>query len=96
MIDQSTTEQSISKASITPTILGLADSPHYLVGGMTDSEEFVALSEAQGVAKFRSLTMAKEFLKSINYSFACLEFQSAYDEMCGAESQKLTGQTIYF
>jgi hypothetical protein len=90
------TKQLNGKAFVTPTILGLADSPHYLVGGMTDSEEFIALSETEGVTKFRSLTMAKEYLKSINYSFACLEFQSAYDEMCGSESQKLTGQTIYF
>ena len=89
-------QQSGSKASLTPTILGLADSPHYLVGAMTESEEFVALSEAQDVTKFRSLTMAKDYLKSINYSSACLEFQSAYDEMCGSESQKLAGQTIYF
>lgn len=89
-------EQSNPQESITPTILGLADSPHYLVGAMNDSEEFVALSETEGVAKFRSLTMAKDYLKSINYSFACLEFQSAYDEMCGSESHKLTGQTIHF
>ena len=89
-------EQQATVNSVKPTILGLADSPHYLVGAMTDKDDFVALSETTGVTKFRSLTLAKEYLKSINYSSACLEFQSAYDEMCGAESQKLTGQTIYF
>ncbi len=79
-----------------PTIIGLADSPHYLVGSMNEDNDFVALSQAEGVAKFNSLSSAKDYLKSINYSSASLAFQTPYDEMCGNESSKQCTQTIRF
>lgn len=79
-----------------PTIIGIADSTHYLVG-MTDAKNnFTALPSLQGVAICKSLSEAKQILRSHSVDTAQLTLQSAYDEMCGLPASAVTNQTIYF
>jgi hypothetical protein len=71
-----------------PTILGLADSTHYLVGIMDEQENFTSLSDHGDVVAFRTLYKAKEYLRELEYQEANVHFDTAYDEMCGlSESQ---------
>ncbi|NMP30393.1 hypothetical protein HII17_02360 [Thalassotalea sp. M1531] len=79
-----------------PTIIGIADSTHYLVG-MTDAKDnFTALPSLQDVAICTSLSEAKILLKRQKIDTAQLTLQSAYDEMCGLPASAITNQTIYF
>lgn len=79
----------------TPTILGVAESTHYLVGTTDQSGDLVALSQLDEVAICRSLEAAKLLLKDYNVQQAQLVLETAYDEMCGLPSSGSTIQTIH-
>jgi hypothetical protein len=74
-----------------PTIIGTADSSYYLVGAVDSSNDFIGLKRAGEIDVFASLVEAKKYLRSNNISSVALEFQSAYDEMCGSST---TGRSI--
>lgn len=69
-----------------PTILGISDSIHYLVGAIDEHNNFSALPSMDEVAVCHSLAQAKELLKDNHVSSAQLKLYSAYDEMCGLPS----------
>ena len=79
-----------------PTIIGIADSTHYLVGLTDAKDNLTALTSLQDVAICTSLSEAKQLLKSHNVDTAQLTLQSAYDEMCGLSSPAVSNQTIHF
>ena len=68
-----------------PKIIGVADSTHYLVGMVDSNKNFVELDEEEQVLLFNSLAQAKQRLRQHQYPATQLEYQSAYDEMCGLE-----------
>jgi hypothetical protein len=72
--------------NILPTIIGVAESTHYLVGSYNKSNHFIGLPPSISVASFNSLLEAKNYLRSKKITYAAIEFQSAYDEMCGTET----------
>ena len=67
------------------TIIGVADATHYLVGLTDCNNNFAGLNGERAGECVHSIVEAKELLKSHDYSVANLEYQSAYDEMCGLE-----------
>ena len=67
-----------------PTIISVAEATHYLVGAVDSLNNFVGLNHSSDVAV--SLVEAKNYLRENNIFSAALEFQSAYDEMCGSSS----------
>jgi len=69
-----------------PTILAVAESTHYLVGRYNSEDRFTGLRQSNSVAFFNSLSEAKNYLRRNNITSATIEFQSAYDEMCGNQS----------
>ncbi|PKI17331.1 DUF6482 family protein [Colwellia sp. 12G3] len=79
-----------------PTILGIADSTHYLVGGTDLKNDFNALPALGDVAICHSLSAAKTLLKEHNIFSAQLTLQTAYDEMCGLPPSSATNETIHF
>lgn len=79
-----------------PTIIGIADATHYLVGVTDAKDNFTALPSLQDVSICTSLSEAKMLLRSHNVDTAQLTLQSAYDEMCGLPVSAVTNQTIYF
>lgn len=79
-----------------PTIIGIAEGTHYLVG-VTDTEEnFTALPSLRKVAVCDSLSDAKQLLRNHRIDSAQLTLQTAYDEMCGLPVSSSTKQTICF
>jgi hypothetical protein len=74
------------KQQATPTIISVAESTHYLVGSVDSLNNFVGLNNSSDVALMGSLVEAKNHLRENNIFSAALEFQSAYDEMCGSSS----------
>jgi hypothetical protein len=79
-----------------PTIIGISDSTHYLVGLTDAKDNFTALTSLQDVAICTSLSEAKQLLKSHNVNTAQLTLQTAYDKMCGLSSPAASHQTIHF
>jgi len=79
-----------------PTIIGVADSTHYLVGGVDRLDNFIGLNPPDDVAVFNSLVEAKDYLREQNICSAMLEFQTAYDEMCGANNNGRCSEMIAF
>ncbi len=77
-----------------PTILGLADSTHFLVGVMDEQENFTSLSDHRDVVAFRTLYKAKEYLRELEYQEANVHFDTAYDEMCGLSDSRPSIQRI--
>ena len=75
-----------SLKTITPTIIGLSDARHYLVGAYDSAKNFLPIGDHHSIAGFTSIVEAKNFLREHNFSSVILEFQSAYDEMCGTQS----------
>lgn len=67
------------------TILGSADSTHYLVGKTDLNGNLLNLSELSSIAICNSISEAKALLRSYDYNSAALKLQSPYDEMCGTE-----------
>ena len=82
----------ITQYDMTPTIVGIADSTHYLVGLTDSSDNLVGLNG--DVAVLGSLVEAKQYLRDHNVSSAMLEFQTAYDEMCGSSTHQNVKQSI--
>lgn len=77
-----------------PTIMGIADGTHYLVGAMDSDGNFAALATLEEVAICQSLGDAKQLLRDNHVESATLNLQSAYDEMCGL-SAPATTETIF-
>ena len=77
------------------TILGVADSTHYLVGSTDIHDSFVKLPQLTEVAVCKSLSAAKDLLREHNIREATLTMKSAYDEMCGLSTSTDFHQTIY-
>jgi hypothetical protein len=71
---------------MTPTIIGVADSIHYLVGAVDSLNNFVGLNQPLDIITTKSLVEAKELLRAQHFTSAVLEFQTAYDEMCGTST----------
>ena len=69
-----------------PRILGIADATCYLVGAADSNNNFIELKEEANVQSVGSLAAAKQLLRQHNYQSAELEYQTAYDEMCGLAS----------
>ena len=69
--------------ALTPTILGIAESTHYLVGATDENQDFVAHPRLKKVAVCKSLVEAKQILKDNNIESAEITWQTPYDEMCG-------------
>ncbi|MCL1067806.1 DUF6482 family protein [Shewanella olleyana] len=67
------------------TIIGIADATHYLVGLTDANDNFAGLNGEAAGECVHSIVEAKALLKSHDYSVANLEYQTAYDEMCGLE-----------
>ncbi|OBT06801.1 hypothetical protein A9267_12935 [Shewanella sp. UCD-FRSSP16_17] len=68
------------------TIIGIADATHYLVGLTDAGNNFIGLNGAGSGECVNSIVEAKALLKSHDYSVAHLEYQTAYDEMCGLDN----------
>ena len=81
-----TLQQATLEQTNIPKIIGIADSTHYLVGAIDADKNFIELSEEEEVLVVNSLIQAKQLLRSHQYQQTELEYQTAYDEMCGLES----------
>ncbi len=81
---------------LTPTILCVAESTHYLVGLMDKSSRLWGVNQSSSHAVVNSLTQAKKLLASQSITSAVVEYQSAYDEFCGSEGGYSHRQTISF
>lgn len=92
-----TTMTSVNDQTLTPTIICVAESTHYLVGAVDASHNLTSLDPSCRVAEIaNSLVEAKNILRSYNIHQASLEYQTAYDEMCGASPSAPCRQTINF
>ncbi|MFT5789539.1 MAG: hypothetical protein ACI8SJ_001655 [Shewanella sp.] len=78
--------ENLSQLINQPKIIGVADSTHYLVGATDADNNFTELTEESGVVCVHSLAQAKQLLRTHHYQVAQLEYQTAYDEMCGLSS----------
>ncbi len=72
-----------NKGNFQPTIISTADSYHYIVLTCKVSDQQLGLREVTKSTLFLSLSEAKSYLRGLRFSKAILEYQSAYDEMCG-------------
>lgn len=79
---------------VEPMIISIADSCHYLVGALDSENNFIGLHKPEQIITLHSLGAAKQYLRSNNISSATLEFQSPYDEMCGASMSGQCRQII--
>lgn len=80
----------------TPTIISVAESTHYLVGEKDRNNRFQGINNSNDIKLVSSLADAKQYLKNHKISTACLEFQTAYDEMCGTATSENVQETIHF
>lgn len=78
-----------------PTILGVAEATHYLVGSTDTDGDFVALSGFNDIAVCSSLSSAKNLLKGNNVKKAQLVLETAYDEMCGLAASEPMIETFH-
>ena len=78
----------------TPTIVSIAESTHYLVGIYDSASNFIGINNTDDIVSFSSLFEAKKFLRKRHISSANIEYQSAYDEMCGSQTLGAYSQTI--
>lgn len=78
-----------------PTIIGIADGTHYLVGATDNNGDFSSLPSLKSVAICQSLAEAKQVLRDQHIEIATLSLQSAYDEMCGLATPSITSETIF-
>jgi hypothetical protein len=86
--------RTILNTELMPTIMAVAESSHYLVGAVDSSNNFISLNQERDIVVLNSLVDAKEYLRSHNIFTATLEFQTAYDEMCGTETVETCRQII--
>lgn len=68
---------------IKPTILCIAESSHYLVGVIDPAHNLLPLEPEGKVISCSSLAAAKRLLRNKGILVADIEYQTAYDEMCG-------------
>ena len=81
--------------NIQPTIIAMAESTHYLVGAFDQANNFVGLHNKGEVLTVGSLHEAKQYLRDNNIHSTTIEYQTAYDEMCGSsENSGRCVQTI--
>lgn len=78
-----------------PTIMGIADSTHYFVGATDNNGNLTPLSMLKEVAVCKSLCDAKQLLRDNHIESATLNFQSAYDEMCGLSTPTVMSEIIF-
>lgn len=69
--------------ALTATILGIAESTHYLVGATDEHQSFVAHPRLKKVEVCKSLVEAKQILRDHNIDNVEITWQTPYDEMCG-------------
>ncbi len=81
---------------LTPTILCIAESTHYLVGLMDKTSRFWGLNQSTNHTIVTSFAQAKKFLASQKINTAVVEYQTAYDEFCGSAKPPVYRQTISF
>ncbi|WP_232775045.1 MULTISPECIES: DUF6482 family protein [unclassified Shewanella] len=91
IVDNNITQQ---RQPYLPKIIGVADSTHYLVGASDANNNFIELTEESCVVCVSSLAQAKQLLRNHHYRVAQLEYQTAYDEMCGLSSSGNYHETI--
>jgi hypothetical protein len=77
-------------------IIGISDSSHYLVGMIDSKDNLSGLEQNTKAAMFTSLVDAKAYLRRHNINSALLEFQSAYDEMCGQSASGCYRERVSF
>jgi len=82
--------------NIKPTIIGVADATHYLVGVTDTNDNFTALPTFGDVAVCDSLSSAKQLLRDNDIFHAQLTLQTPYDEMCGLPTSTVTHETVQF
>ncbi|GIU43323.1 hypothetical protein TUM4438_11970 [Shewanella sairae] len=75
--------QSLASLNAQPKIIGVADATHYLVGSVDGNNNFIELNEESSIQCVSSLAQANQLLRNHQYQTAELEYQTAYDEMCG-------------
>lgn len=80
--------------NVKPTIIGVADATHYLVGITDENDNFTALPDLEEVAICDSLLMAKQLLRDNHMFEAQITLQTAYDEMCGLPSSNVTHEIV--
>lgn len=85
-----------NQTKLTPTIICVAESTHYLVGAVDDSNNLVSLNQQNKITITSSLIEAKNYLRNHNIFNATLEYQTAYDEMCGLSPSAPCRQMISF
>ena len=88
------TASTVNGKNIMPTIISVAESTHYLVGAFDASSNFIGLNQTSDVAVVNSLAEAKQYLRRNNIFIAAIEYQSAYDEMCGSDTSPPCRQVI--
>ena len=81
-----TLQQATLEQTNIPKIIGVADSTHYLVGAVDSDKNFIELTKEEEILVVNSLVQAKQLLRNHRYQQTQLEYQTAYDEMCGLES----------
>lgn len=82
-----------STSHIQPMIKAIADSSHYLVGAIDSDDNFIGLGQVSAEV-FHSLVAAKTYLRAHHITSALLEFENAYDEMCGLPQSNSYRQRI--
>lgn len=88
--------QSSSTSCLLPVIIGISDSSHYLVGMIDSKDNLSGLEQNTKATMFTSLVDAKAYLRRHNINSALLEFQSAYDEMCGQSTSGCYRERVSF
>jgi len=83
-------------SDLTPTILCIAESTHYLVGLMDKAGCFHGLNQSSRHTVVNSFAQAKQLLASQKIYTAVVEYQTAYDEFCGSPEPIAHRQTISF
>lgn len=78
-----------------PTIIGVADATHYLVGATNKQNDFIALPGLGDIAVCNSLSSAKQLLRDRNIHIADFTLETAYDEMCGLPFDSVATQTLH-
>lgn len=76
------------------TIIGVADTTHYLVGVTDVDDNFTALPELSDVVVCHSLSSEKQLLRDNNMFEVQLTLQTPYDEMCGLPTSNVTHETM--
>ncbi len=78
-----------------PTIIGVADTTHYLVGVTDVDDNFTALPTFDDVVVCHSLSSAKQLLRENNMFEAQLSLQTPYDEMCGLPTSNVYHEILH-